>query len=149
LTGAAVGFAGPVGFSGKLVVDRDAASVSDGVTGANETDYHLLHVAYGRDFEGLVADIRSVEDGDLCPECGANLNEDRGHAHESAPDPRWTVSVAVPETDRLGPAARELLSYLDEPVGDAGVGVPVGVGASTLGAAAAGPSTAGGSPAGA
>ena len=25
----------------------------------------------------------------LCPECGANLNELAGHAHESAPDPRW------------------------------------------------------------
>lgn len=77
-TGASVGFAGPVGFSGKLVVDRDAASVSDGVTGANETDYHLLHVAYGRDFEGEVADIRSVVDGDLCPECGASLKLYRG-----------------------------------------------------------------------
>ena len=77
-TGAAVGFAGPVGFSGKLIIDRDAASVSDGVTGANETDYHLLHVAYGRDFEGQVADIRSVEDGDLCPECGASLKLYRG-----------------------------------------------------------------------
>jgi len=77
-TGAAVGFAGPVGFTGKLVVDRDAASVSDGVTGANETDYHLLHVAYGRDFEGAVADIRSVVDGDLCPECGASLKLYRG-----------------------------------------------------------------------
>lgn len=77
-TGAAVGFAGPVGFSGKLVVDRDAESVADGVTGANLTDYHLLHVAYGRDFEGLVADIRSVVDGDLCPECGASLKLYRG-----------------------------------------------------------------------
>jgi prolyl-tRNA synthetase len=77
-TGAAVGFAGPVGFSGKRIVDRDAASVADGVTGANETDYHLLHVAYGRDFDGLVADIRSVVDGDLCPECGASLKLYRG-----------------------------------------------------------------------
>ena len=77
-TSAAVGFAGPVGFAGKVVVDRDAASVSDGVTGANETDYHLLHVAYGRDFEGAVADIRSVVDGDLCPECGASLKLFRG-----------------------------------------------------------------------
>jgi len=77
-TGAAVGFAGPVGFAGKVVVDRDAASVSDGVTGANETDYHLLHVAYGRDFEGSVGDIRSVVDGDLCPECGASLKLYRG-----------------------------------------------------------------------
>jgi uncharacterized protein len=25
----------------------------------------------------------------LCPECGANLNDEPGHAHESAPDPRW------------------------------------------------------------
>jgi uncharacterized protein len=25
----------------------------------------------------------------LCPECGANLNDDPGHAHERAPDPRW------------------------------------------------------------
>ena len=25
----------------------------------------------------------------LCPQCGANLNEEPGHAHEVAPDPRW------------------------------------------------------------
>ena len=25
----------------------------------------------------------------LCPRCGANLNEDPGHAHEPEPDPRW------------------------------------------------------------
>jgi len=25
----------------------------------------------------------------LCPQCGANLNADPGHAHEAAPDPRW------------------------------------------------------------
>jgi uncharacterized protein len=25
----------------------------------------------------------------LCPLCGANLNEDPGHAHEPEPDPRW------------------------------------------------------------
>ena len=25
----------------------------------------------------------------LCPQCGANLNEDPGHRHESAPDQRW------------------------------------------------------------
>jgi uncharacterized protein len=25
----------------------------------------------------------------LCPECGANLNDDPAHAHERAPDPRW------------------------------------------------------------
>ena len=25
----------------------------------------------------------------LCPQCGANLNDDPEHAHERAPDPRW------------------------------------------------------------
>jgi DUF177 domain-containing protein len=25
----------------------------------------------------------------LCPNCGANLNEDPDHAHEAEPDPRW------------------------------------------------------------
>ena len=25
----------------------------------------------------------------LCPQCGANLNEDPGHAHEREPDSRW------------------------------------------------------------
>lgn len=27
----------------------------------------------------------------LCPECGAELNADPGHAHERAPDPRWAA----------------------------------------------------------
>jgi uncharacterized protein len=26
----------------------------------------------------------------LCPECGADRNDDPGHAHERAPDPRWS-----------------------------------------------------------
>jgi uncharacterized protein len=25
----------------------------------------------------------------LCVECGANLNDDPGHRHQTAPDPRW------------------------------------------------------------
>jgi prolyl-tRNA synthetase len=52
--------------------------VLDGVTGANETDQHFLHVQHGRDFSGEVAELRSVKDGDLCPECGASLGLYRG-----------------------------------------------------------------------
>ena len=77
-TGAEVGFAGPVGFGGKIFVDRDAQNVVDGITGANESDYHFEHVQHGRDFEGNVVEIRSVKDGDLCPECGASLGVYRG-----------------------------------------------------------------------
>ncbi len=69
-TGAAVGFAGPVGYKGQVLVDRAASLVRDGVTGANETDYHLTGVLRGRDYEGEVVDVRLAATGDACPRCG-------------------------------------------------------------------------------
>jgi prolyl-tRNA synthetase len=77
-TGAAVGFAGPVGYKGEILVDRAAAEVSGAVTGANERDHHFINVAFTRDYEGPVADLRSVRDGDLCPQCGGALKLFRG-----------------------------------------------------------------------
>ncbi|HEY8041036.1 MAG TPA: proline--tRNA ligase [Polyangiaceae bacterium] len=78
-TGAKVGFAGPVGFKGKIVIDRAASLVPAGVTGANETDWHLKNVRFGRDFEGQVADIRLAATGDACPSCdGGKLTSYRG-----------------------------------------------------------------------
>jgi prolyl-tRNA synthetase len=69
-TGAAVGFAGPVGYKGRVVVDRAAALVPSGVTGANETDHHVTGVVRGRDFQGDVDDIRLAMTGDTCAVCG-------------------------------------------------------------------------------
>ena len=77
-TGAKIGFAGPVNFKGRVVIDVDAASLTDAVTGANETDYHLLHVQHGRDFQAQVVEVRQVIDGDSCPSCGATLKLYRG-----------------------------------------------------------------------
>jgi prolyl-tRNA synthetase len=77
-TGAPVGFAGPVGFSGEVFVDTAASQVGDGVCGANKADQHLLHVLFGRDYKGTVADLRSVVDGDVCNHCGAALRRYRG-----------------------------------------------------------------------
>jgi prolyl-tRNA synthetase len=68
-TGAAVGFAGPVGFKGKIVIDRAAAQVKNAATGANETDQHFTGVNMGRDFSADVADIRLATTGDGCPSC--------------------------------------------------------------------------------
>ena len=68
-TGAAVGFAGPVGFKGRVLVDRGAAVIPAGVTGANETDYHLTGVLRGRDYEGEVVDLRLAATGDACSHC--------------------------------------------------------------------------------
>jgi prolyl-tRNA synthetase len=77
-TGARVGFAGPVGFGGRVVIDREAASVVDAVTGANETDFHLVNVSHGRDFTAEVAAIRLVGAGDGCPICEGTLESYRG-----------------------------------------------------------------------
>ena len=68
-TGAKVGFAGPVGFKGRVLVDRAASLVVNAATGANETDYHFTGVNLGRDYEGEVVDVRLAASGDLCPNC--------------------------------------------------------------------------------
>jgi prolyl-tRNA synthetase len=81
LTGAPVGFAGPVGFKTiPIIVDFTAAVISDGVTGALAKDLHYRHVAYGRDFQAWkTADLRTVKAGDRCPLCGGELYEKKGN----------------------------------------------------------------------
>jgi prolyl-tRNA synthetase len=78
-TGAKVGFAGPVGYSGRVVVDRAAARVRNGATGANETDYHLTGVDMTAQAWKEIADIRMATTGDPCPNCdGGTLTAYRG-----------------------------------------------------------------------
>ena len=69
-TGADVGFAGPIDFKGKILVDRTAANVKNGVTGANETDYHWKNVDLARDVpNAVIVDVRLAATGDTCPSC--------------------------------------------------------------------------------
>ncbi|MBV9946809.1 MAG: proline--tRNA ligase [Myxococcales bacterium] len=78
-TKAKVGFAGPVGFDPeRTFVDRDAAAVMAGVTGANRTGYHLKDVWYGRDYRGRLETLRLLAAGDACPACGGRLQSYRG-----------------------------------------------------------------------
>jgi prolyl-tRNA synthetase len=81
VTGAPVGFAGPVGFSGAPVVaDNTVMAMHDGVTGALKKDTHFIHVEPGRDFTPLaVFDLRTVKAGDKCPECGAEFYTKKGN----------------------------------------------------------------------
>ncbi|MHC4623804.1 MAG: proline--tRNA ligase [Planctomycetota bacterium] len=72
VTGAKVGFAGPMGTAdkvSKMIIDHAVAAMAVGVTGANKTDYHIRNVVPGRDFplKGeniIVADIRNAVEGD-------------------------------------------------------------------------------------
>jgi prolyl-tRNA synthetase len=79
-TGAAVGFAGPVGLPKdvRLVVDRDAAAVKSAVTGANKSGFHLKDVWFPRDYHAETPSIRSVGRGDPCPNCTKPLESYRG-----------------------------------------------------------------------
>ena len=74
LTASNVGFSGPVGFKIRICADYDVKGAKNCVTGANRTDYHLLNVNEGRDFKmEEFADLRQVEEGDLCFKCGSKL----------------------------------------------------------------------------
>ena len=72
VTGAAVGFAGPMGLAekvGTILIDHAVAAMPVGVSGANKTDYHVRNVVPGRDFplEGdnvRIADVRNAVAGD-------------------------------------------------------------------------------------
>ncbi|MGO0122686.1 proline--tRNA ligase [Desulfothermobacter acidiphilus] len=78
-TGAPPGFAGPVGLSLPLVVDREVLLVKAGVVGANRPDAHWVNVLPGRDFPvERLTDIRQVSPGDPCPRCGQPLQSVRG-----------------------------------------------------------------------
>ncbi|MBR6879940.1 MAG: proline--tRNA ligase [Clostridiales bacterium] len=81
ITGAAVGFAGPVGLKEKIevIVDREVSVMKNFIVGACETDYHLKNVNIGRDFTpDRIEDVRTAVKGDKCPRCGKPLGTARG-----------------------------------------------------------------------
>jgi prolyl-tRNA synthetase len=81
-TGCRPGYLGPVGIPPDmpLIVDRAVAVMGDFVCGANEADYHLRGVNFGRDCRepDVVADIRNVVAGDPSPDGKGSLSIVRG-----------------------------------------------------------------------
>lgn len=108
VTGAPVGFAGPVGLVEKipLYADHSVMAVARGVVGANAKDAHLINLDPARDLEPLgvkVADLRLVQEDDHCPRCQAGkLKLARG--------------IEVGQVFKLGTKYSEALNavYLDE-----------------------------------
>ncbi len=104
VSGARLGFAGPVGLSGvKIAADLEVMEMVNAVAGANKDDTHFLNVNPGRDFKAdLVADLRLVKAGDACPKCGRPLAETRG--------------IEVGQIFKLGDKYSKVLgaAYLDE-----------------------------------
>jgi prolyl-tRNA synthetase len=76
------GYLGPIGLKKpvKIVADREVAAMADWICGANEEDFHITGVNWGRDLPEpeLVADIRNVVEGDLSPDGKGKLAIERG-----------------------------------------------------------------------
>ncbi|MGV3727372.1 proline--tRNA ligase [Hydrogenophaga sp.] len=76
------GYLGPIGLKQpvNLVVDREVAAMSDWICGANEVDFHMTGVNWGRDLPEptLVADVRNVVEGDMSPDGKGRLAIERG-----------------------------------------------------------------------
>ncbi len=99
------GFIGPVGMKKgvKILADLRVKDIVNGVTGANETDYHLINVNPERDFTADdYLDLRVVQNGDLCPVCDGRLELKSG--------------IEVGHIFKLGTKYSESLgaTYLDE-----------------------------------
>ncbi len=74
------GFTSPIGHDKdfEVYVDYEVELMDGFLTGANEKDYHFLNVKYGRDFKGIVCDLKTATEGDFCPVCGKPMKQERG-----------------------------------------------------------------------
>jgi prolyl-tRNA synthetase len=143
LTGAPVGFAGPVGLTAlPVLADPTVAAMDDAVTGALAKDLHYRHVACGRDFSPwLTADVRTVRAGDLCPLCGGELYEKKGNelGHIFKLGLKYTRSMKVSYLDEKGESRiplmgsygigldRTLASVIEERHDDEGIIWPLSI----------------------
>lgn len=83
---AVAGFIGPKGlkkygeYEIKIIADKTVTELKNFVIGINQTDKHLVGANWGVDVElpSQIEDIRLVEAGDFCPQCGKPLKVTRG-----------------------------------------------------------------------
>ncbi len=101
VTGAMVGFAGPIGIKAPVIMDREVSQMSNFIVGANETDYHFINVNT-EDFEAEIVDVRTIVAGDACPICKQPIETTQG--------------IEVGHIFKLGTKYTEALdcTYLDE-----------------------------------
>ena len=118
VTGAAVGFAGPVDIKCPVLMDNEVAGMHNFIIGANKTGYHYKNVNL-KDFTvEKTADLRNIQEGDICPKCGGRIHFAKG--------------IEVGNTFKLGTKYSDALNlrYLDtnnqlQPVwmGSYGIGI--------------------------
>ena len=78
VTNAQVGFAGPINIKCPIIMDEEVSFMSNFIVGANKTDYHYINVNTS-DFKAeYVADIRQIQENDICPICGGKIHFKHG-----------------------------------------------------------------------
>lgn len=76
ITGAEVGFAGPVNLKDVAIyADHNISRMSGFVTGANETGYHLTNVNTSDFAVKEYSDLRTAQKDDACPHCRKKLKQ--------------------------------------------------------------------------
>lgn len=102
LTGASVGFAGPIDCQLPIICDTDVLGMYNFVVGGNTTDYHFINVN-PTDFKvSQSGDIKNVKENDKCPICDGHLYFKKG--------------IEIGNTFKLGTKYSEALGlqYLDQ-----------------------------------
>ncbi|MDD2203663.1 MAG: proline--tRNA ligase [Bacilli bacterium] len=103
ITNANVGFAGPIDLNIRIIVDNRIKEMKNFLIGANKSDYHFINVNFDRDFKAdIIADIRNIKEGDICPKCGGQIYFKKG--------------IEIGNTFKLGTKYSEAmnLNYLDQ-----------------------------------
>lgn len=78
ITGAEVGFAGPLNLNQEIrtIVDKSVTKMSNFVVGANKTDYHIKNVNYERDYTAEIAEnLLEVREESLCSNCCSKIED--------------------------------------------------------------------------
>ncbi len=81
VTGANIGFAGPIGLNkvSKVLGDHEILSIKNAVIGANKTDYHIKNINYEKDFKiDGVENFKLAQVGQECIICSAPLKTFEG-----------------------------------------------------------------------
>ena len=73
VTGASIGFAGPIGLKVPVIIDREVEGMKNFLIGANKTDYHFINTNLDDFKYDMVGDIRNISEDDVCPVCGSKL----------------------------------------------------------------------------
>ena len=100
--GSVVGFVGPQELNIPVIIDEDLLKMANFVVGANQKDYHIKNMNCEDFHYHFVADVKMIQEGDLCPECGKKLV--------------FTKGIEVGNIFKLGTKYSEALglTYMDE-----------------------------------